>query len=391
NKLLLALFLFAQAVSAAHTHALLGKRHGAHSHDHDHGGDEGSHGGSRDEELNCYASGVDDWSVGLHVGAIFIILGVSGLGAFIPVLSHYVPALHVPPVALTLGKFLGTGVIISTAFIHMLPSGSENLSNPCVGDRMGNFGGWPGVLAIMAIFAMHLMEFLLSNNAMAKHSHSHGLPQDLDHHRRHAKDAASPGNLEGQGFDIGTTLNGQGSHSPPTNGSSTSTSAGSAGDKLVHGAEESANCDAVAIHTHHNHVHGLSFLSSSGDSGAAKAHASRISTYILELGICLHSVIIGITLSVTTGSEFTTLLIAVAFHQLCEGLALGSRFTQLGHAKNAFLHAILNSVIFMLITPLGMVVGVGIRYSYQPSSPAALITMGVLDCLSAGILVYSGL
>ncbi|KAJ1951627.1 hypothetical protein FBU59_000032 [Linderina macrospora] len=343
-------------------------RHSVHDHDHDH-----DH-----EETDCYASGVDDWNSGLHIAAIFIILAAGGLGSMLPVISHFVPALRVPPSILTLGKFLGTGVIISTALIHMLPAGSGSLGNPCIGDRLGNYSGWPGVLAIMAIFAMHLMEFLLSSHAMESHPHSHGLPDDLAH-----SVATDPMNLESQTMAPRNHHNGSSNATTPvvTLPANESTGYGT--------VENSENCDAVAVHTHHNHIHGLSFVTGSDDS--IKARKNRISTYILELGICLHSVIIGVTLSIAVGTEFKTLLIAIAFHQLCEGLALGSRLAQIKYARHSFAHAFASAALFMLITPIGMCIGIGVRYSYAPNSPSSLISMGVLDCLSAGILIYSGL
>ncbi|KAJ2744042.1 hypothetical protein GGI20_003288 [Coemansia sp. BCRC 34301] len=348
-----ALFLLATALCAytplASASQSLRRRHGSHDdHDHDH------------EEMDCFASGVTDWNTKLHIGAIFIVLVAGGLGSFLPVLGYYVPQLHIPKSALTLGKFLGTGVIIATALIHMLPGGTEALGNPCIGGRMGDYGGWPGVLAIMAILVMHLMEFLLSNHAMGKHSHSHGETSE-----------ATPAKLENEvpaGSEVSSEL--------------AKPSFTAAGDNI---RENGADCDAVAVHTHHTHVHGLSFIN------AADQRAFHVSTYILELGICLHSVIIGLTLSVATGSEFTTLLVAICFHQLCEGLALGSRLAQMQHKNRAFLRASISAAAFMLITPLGMVIGVGVRYSYQANSPAALISIGVLDSLSAGILLYTGL
>ena len=48
----------------------------------------------------------------------------------------------------------------------------------------------------------------------------------------------------------------------------------------------------------------------------------QITAYILEVGIALHSVVIGVTLGVSRGPEFVSLLIAVAFHQFFEGFAL---------------------------------------------------------------------
>ncbi|KAJ1987633.1 hypothetical protein GGI25_004144 [Coemansia spiralis] len=350
--------LVTAAASSVKSKPYLHKRHGADAHE-------------ASDDLECYASGVEDWQKGIHIGAIFIVMAMSGLGSFLPIISKFVPQLHVPKIALTIGKFLGTGVIISTALIHMLPEGSESLSNPCIGDRMGNYGGWPGVLAIMAILLMHLMEFLMSNYAMSKHGHEHGAPANIE-------------KSSGQALEQGSNVTNSGTPEHKLSVDSHDIS------RVRTDNQNQENCDAVAMHTHHNHVHGVSLLN---DSDASVKN--RISTYILELGICLHSVIIGVTLSITTGSSFKTLLIAICFHQLCEGLALGSRLAEVSDSRKshrkAFLTAAISALVFMLITPLGMVIGIGVRYSYQPNSPTALMAMGVLDSLSAGILLYTGL
>ncbi|KAJ2372607.1 hypothetical protein IW150_004033 [Coemansia sp. RSA 2607] len=332
------------------------------------------------EEVDCFAAGVEDWNTALHIGAVFIILAAGGLGSYLPVVARYVPQLRIPQTLLTLGKFLGTGVIIATALIHMLPAGSESLGNPCIGDRLGNYGGWPGVLAMMAIFAMHLMEFLLTHHAMDKHAHGH---QDADVVYKE---------MEAGGSDTSESLVPPAGHGH-SHSHGRKLSMGEASQSADGGVQEAGECDAVAVHTHHTHVHGLPFISDVGssDGDSHTAHRHRVSTYILELGICLHSVIIGLTLSVTTGTDFKTLLVAICFHQFCEGLALGSRIAQMQYKRLGFLRAAVNAAAFMLVTPLGMAIGIGVRHSYQPNSPGALITMGVLDSLSAGILIYTGL
>jgi hypothetical protein len=43
----------------------------------------------------------------------------------------------------------------------------------------------------------------------------------------------------------------------------------------------------------------------------------------------MHSSVIGLTLSIASGPEFASLLIAVGFHQLFEGLSLGIRIASL--------------------------------------------------------------
>ena len=43
------------------------------------------------------------------------------------------------------------------------------------------------------------------------------------------------------------------------------------------------------------------------------------------------------------------------------------------------------------MTPLGIAIGLGVRSTYNPEGTTASIVAGVLDSLSAGILIYTGL
>ncbi len=52
---------------------------------------------------------------------------------------------------------------------------------------------------------------------------------------------------------------------------------------------------------------------------------------------------------------------------------------------------IVGAVIYGLTTPIGIAVGLGVRTTYNPESATASIVSGVLDSLSAGILIYTGL
>lgn len=57
-------------------------------------------------------------------------------------------------------------------------------------------------------------------------------------------------------------------------------------------------------------------------------------------------------------------------------------------AQFATLPATLMSCFFAITTPLGISIGAGISSFYNPNSPRALVVEGVLDSISAGILVY---
>lgn len=47
--------------------------------------------------------------------------------------------------------------------------------------------------------------------------------------------------------------------------------------------------------------------------------------------------------------------------------------------------------LYAITTPIGIAVGLGIRNTYNPGSTTASIVSGVMDSLSAGILLYTGL
>ena len=52
---------------------------------------------------------------------------------------------------------------------------------------------------------------------------------------------------------------------------------------------------------------------------------------------------------------------------------------------------IVGAVLYGITTPIGIAIGLGVRSSYNPISTTASIVSGVLDSLSAGVLVYTGL
>ncbi|CAO3572446.1 unnamed protein product [Mortierella alpina] len=123
-----------------------------------------------------------------------------------------------------------------------------------------------------------------------------------------------------------------------------------------------------------------------------QARRSRlVGTYILEFGIALHSIIIGITLgTIPDTPKSISLLTALLFHQFFEGVALGGRISVLDFDRSS-LRPWLLSTWFMCSTPLGIAIGIGIRGSYQEMYPKALIIQGVFDACSAGILMYTAM
>ncbi|KAI8901454.1 ZIP zinc transporter-domain-containing protein, partial [Globomyces pollinis-pini] len=139
-----------------------------------------------------------------------------------------------------------------------------------------------------------------------------------------------------------------------------------------------------SLHAHEEQV--LPIEDKDPDSLTHIQHSSIIGTYVLEFGIVTHSVVIGLALGVCPDDGFTTLLMAIAFHQFFEGMALGSLIatTPLSLTTKIYL-----GLLYPLTTPAGIVIGILVRESFNANSGTAIVTQGVLDSLSSGILIYT--
>lgn len=123
------------------------------------------------------------------------------------------------------------------------------------------------------------------------------------------------------------------------------------------------------------------------DCDVALRHAAV--AQVLEFGIAMHSFIIGIALGVSReAAEIKPLLVAITFHQCFEGIALGSCLIEAEYGTG--MYAALGA-FYSLTTASGVALGIGIASSYNPGSRAALGVSGVLDAVSAAILIYAAL
>ncbi|KAI8828753.1 ZIP zinc transporter-domain-containing protein [Chytriomyces cf. hyalinus JEL632] len=128
-------------------------------HDHDH-----------DEELSalgnvtldaCAALGEEiQYNQNLHIGGIFILLAVSGLGVIsTSMLSKFKTSMVSK--LLLIFKMFGIGVLASTAWMHILPSAFEDFGNPCLDAGWQKFGvGYVGLFGLIAAFIAQQMEML---------------------------------------------------------------------------------------------------------------------------------------------------------------------------------------------------------------------------------------
>ncbi|KAI8091602.1 Zinc/iron permease [Thamnidium elegans] len=241
-----------------------------------------------------------------------------------------------------MGKFFGTGVILATAFVHMLPEALENFSSPCLGAGWQSYSAFAGVFCMMASFALQLLELGAVANIERIRANKAAQVKCMD------LEKVSDSSLSSDSTD--TT------------------------------ARNSPIDPQYVEHDHEGHVHSAGLF----EEGDAFKH---IGTLILELGIVMHSIIVGITLSNTGTDEFVTLLIALVFHQFFEGVALGTRINDMN--IQGWRRPTLMGVLFMIMTPIGCAIGIGIHSSFNPNSSSSILASAILDSLSAGILLYN--
>ncbi|KAF5362167.1 hypothetical protein D9756_002244 [Leucocoprinus leucothites] len=305
------------------------------------------------EELNCGNGGGDDTLLELRIASIFIILVGSTLGALFPVAARHSSWLNVPKPIFDFAKYFGSGVIIATAFIHLLSPGIEALSSPCLSEEWQNY---PYALAfclvsIFSIFFVELIAFRWGTQKLAKLGKRH------DTH--------------------GHTHGGHAAHGPE--GNFVTPEAQRQRDDKSNDPDVESLGTVKSEHNHHQH----------GNVFTDSALTQIIGVAILEFGVALHSILIGLTLAVD--EEFKILFVVLCFHQTFEGLAIGTRLAHMKLPAGYRWVPYAGAILFGLTTPLGIAVGLGIRGLYNPGSTTASIVSGTLDSLSAGILVYTGL
>ena len=137
----------------------------------------------------------------------------------------------------------------------------------------------------------------------------------------------------------------------------------------------------------HNHSRSLA-LALSGDKNDLPLLVKAV---VMEAAIAMHSVVIGVAFGALGDvTELVGLLVALSFHQLFEGVALGANLqaarAQLGENKVwAF------AVIFVLTLPIGILIGMLALPTDEEPSDNQKYAEGILNAVAAGNLIYIAL
>jgi zinc transporter 1/2/3 len=94
------------------------------------------HGGHTHGDCSSQCNGIDlgEYNTGLHIVALFVVLISSLLGVLLPLFSASFMSKSLFANIFFAAKHFGTGVIISTAFVHLLYHSFIMFSNACLGD-----------------------------------------------------------------------------------------------------------------------------------------------------------------------------------------------------------------------------------------------------------------
>ncbi|GKA88834.1 probable zinc transporter 10 [Tanacetum coccineum] len=154
----------------------------------------------------------------------------------------------------------------------------------------------------------------------------------------------------------------------------------SASADKVSGDHEVAS-GATHFHGHH-HQHGPTTI-------GAQLIRYRVVAMVLELGIVVHSIVIGLGVGASNDTcTIKPLVAALCFHQMFEGMGLGGCIQQAEYKK---MKKVTMVFFFSITTPFGIALGIALSKAYKENSPSALITVGLLNASSAGLLIYMAL
>lgn len=404
----------------------------------------------------------------LAVLAIFL---VSLFAISFPCLAKRLKGLRIPHLVFFMGKHFGTGVILSTAFCHLLPDAFESLQSDNVNRVYHGIRKWAGPIILCSLLTIFLVEYISTSYVDYLYAET-SLPSSpatssevpflseqeafspiANKSRRTSRTSSvtsvSPVLSSTEVTDatplLGTAQVRHKSQSSCELGScqrqlrpafplvflnSPRLSRGGLPlSGMVWGRDMPCACrfqpaDAEdrddIVDTDNSRSTSVMYLSEVRTGEDAKMRVGRkrqiTGILVLQVGIMIHSLVIGSTLAITSGSDFMSLLTAVLFHQLFEGLSLGIRIAGIpalpsdkaprqsydletstdgnqGKLRRNWLSPTL-SFLFAVTTPFGMTFGLLVlnRFSdpsHIPGQTSLMLIQGLMSGISAGMLIYA--
>lgn len=284
-----------------------------------------------------------------RISAVPVLFVLSAVGSFAPLIAAYSKKFMIPEWIFNGIRYFGSGVIIATGFIHLMAEAAEALSNKCLGPPFTDYPFAEGI-ALIAVF------FIFFFDIVAHYKLTNKAKERMDS-EKHCK---IPIGFESVTGEPSTTIC-------------------RACEPIEEEQESNLSKKSSDVEVNERNLSKLESL-----------YQQILNCVVLECGIVLHSIFVGLSLAIA-GDEFVTLYIAIGFHQLFEGLGLGTRFaTTQWPAGKRYVPWVM-SLAYSLTTPFACGMGLVVRETYPAGSRTSLITTGTFDATCAGILIYNSI
>ncbi|XWS12290.1 hypothetical protein CRYUN_Cryun37aG0076700 [Craigia yunnanensis] len=265
----------------------------------------------------------------LKIIAIFSMLVASVIGVCSPLFTRSIPALHPDRNLFVIVKCFAAGIILATGFMHVLPDSFDMLSSSCLKENPWHKFPFTGFVAMLSAIVT-LMVDSMATSIYSKKCNNRVIPEE---------GAVPVGGVQ----------------------------------------HEMAVVNIGQFHGHHHDT-------KPAGSVDQQLMRYRVIAMVLELGIVVHSVVIGLSLGASNHTcTIKGLVAALCFHQMFEGMGLGGCVLQ---AEYKVLKKFIMVFFFSVTTPFGIALGIALSKTYKDNSPTALITVGLLNASSAGLLIY---
>ncbi|KAL7241441.1 hypothetical protein ACSBR1_014100 [Camellia fascicularis] len=272
----------------------------------------------------------------LKIIAIASILVTSMIGVSSPLLTRSIPVLRPDRSLFVIVKAFAAGIILATGFMHVLPDSFDMLSSSCLPEKPWHKFPFSGFVAMFSAIGTLMVDSIATS---------------LYSQRNRGGGGVIPENSE----------------------------------VVVEGGDEEEEVGGGHFHGHHHH-HGAAVKEG---SQATQLLRYRVVAMVLELGIIVHSIVIGLALGASNNTcTIKPLVAALCFHQMFEGMGLGGCILQ---AEYKLMKKAVMAFFFAVTTPFGIALGMALSNSYRENSPSSLITVGLLNAASAGLLIYMAL
>ncbi|KAI1424883.1 zip family zinc transporter [Xylaria sp. FL1777] len=383
------------------------------------------------EKPACGSGDRGAYDTPLHVFALVLILSLSTLACGFPLFSRQASSKgsRRANTIIFLSQHFGTGVLIATAFVHLLPTAFVSLTDPCLPDFfIKGYQPTAGLVAmISALIVVTLESYLTTRGAGHSHTHNHDWNSEDDE----SEDGAYLKSQTNGGFaakritshrpadialdDVGASRGLMTDVSPLPETTPTVVAPHQNGKKLLvsktdlHHDDDDDDDDAdddldlnlneldPATNDHTRPLTSQTHQRRVSDAGLSQEPLTpeeqkrrMLQCMLLEAGILFHSVFIGMAVSVATGPPFVVFLIAIAFHQTFEGLALGSRIAAVQFPRSS-IRPWFMVLAYGITTPVGQAIGLGVHTLYDPKSQTGLLMVGFMNAISSGLLLFAGL